>query len=95
MVSYLSEMGRAAEVEGAEDHTYDVVDDESSINGRVEQYQGLDVCTQDYVSVYTELKGGTCIDNTGPLEQGEGAPLPASGQEGRGTELDNEEVIYY
>ena len=52
-------IGRAAaEVEGAEDHTYDVVGD-TSINGREVLYQGLDVGTQDCVGVYTQLRGGT------------------------------------
>ena len=49
----------AAEEEGAEDHTYDAVDDDTSINGREVLYQGLDVGTQDYVSMYTQLRGGT------------------------------------
>ena len=46
-----------AEEEGAEDHIYDVVGD-ISINGREVLYQGLVVGTQDYVSLYTQLRGG-------------------------------------
>ena len=53
-------IGRAAaEEEGAEDHTYDAVDDDTSINGREVLYQGLVLGTQDCVSVYTQLRGGT------------------------------------
>ena len=50
-----TEIHRAAEV-----HIYDVVgDDNTSIDGRAGLYQWLDVGTQDYVSMYTQLKGGT------------------------------------
>ena len=38
---------------------YDVVGGDTSIDGRAELYQGLDVGTQDYVSMYTQLRGGT------------------------------------
>ena len=52
--------GRATEGEkGAEVHTYDVVNDDTSIDGRAVLYQGLDVGTQDYVSVYNQLRGAT------------------------------------
>ena len=41
---------RATEGEkGAEVHTYDVVNDDICIDGRVVLYQGLDVGTQDYM----------------------------------------------
>ena len=48
------EIHRAAEV-----HIYDVVSDDTSIEGRVVLYQGLDVGTQDYVREYNELKERT------------------------------------
>ena len=47
------------EEEGTKDHTYDVVDEECSIVGRVVVYQGLDVGSQVCDSVYTQLGGGT------------------------------------
>ena len=49
-----TEIHRAAEV-----HTYDVVGDETSIDGRVVLYQELNMGTQGYVSEYTELRGRT------------------------------------
>ena len=49
-----TEFHRAAEV-----HIYDEVGDDTSIDGRVVLYQGLDVGTLDYVSMYTELRGET------------------------------------
>ena len=49
-----TEFHRAAEV-----HIYDDVGDDTSIDGRAVLYQGLDVGTLDYVSEYTELRGGT------------------------------------
>ena len=51
-------MEGATEEEGAKFHTYDVVGDNTSIRGRAELYQGLDVKTQDYVGEYTQLRGG-------------------------------------
>ena len=51
--------GTTEEEEGAKDHTYDVVDEECSIVGRVVVYQGLDVGSQVCDSVYTQLGGGT------------------------------------
>ena len=44
---------------GTEVHTYDVVNTATSTDGRAVLYQGLDVGTQDYVSAYTQLRGGT------------------------------------
>ena len=41
------------------DERYDVVGDDISIDGRARLYQGLDVGTQDYVSMYTQLRGRT------------------------------------
>ena len=52
-------MEGATEEEGAKFHTYNVVGDDTSIDGRAGLYQGLDVGSQDYVSEYTQLKGGT------------------------------------
>ena len=49
----------AKEEESTEFHTYDVVCNDTSIDGRVVLYQGLDVGTLNYVSEYTELRGGT------------------------------------
>ena len=49
-----TEIHRAAEV-----HIYDDVGDDTSIDGSAVLYQGLDVGTLDYVSMYTELRGGT------------------------------------
>ena len=51
--------GATVKEEGTEVHSYDVVGDDTSIDGRAELYQGLDVGTQDYVSMYTQLRGGT------------------------------------
>ena len=50
------EKGRATEEEGTLYHIYDTMDDESSIDGREAVYQELDVGTQDYMSVYAELR---------------------------------------
>ena len=51
---------RATEGEkGTDVHTYDVVYDGTCTDGRVVLYQGLDVSTQDYVYMYTQLRGGT------------------------------------
>ena len=47
--------GATVEEESTEVHTYDVV----SHDGRAVLYQGLNVGTLDYVSEYTELRGGT------------------------------------
>ena len=47
--------GATVEEDGTEAHTYDVV----GHDGRAVLYQGLDVGTLDYVSEYTELRGGT------------------------------------
>ena len=41
------------------EYTYNYVDVENSAEGKETQYQELDVKTQDYVSVYTQLSGGT------------------------------------
>ena len=49
----------AKEEEGTEVHTYDVVGDDTSVDGRAVLYQGLNVGTLDYVGEYTELRGGT------------------------------------
>ena len=51
--------GATVEEEGTEVHTYDVVGDDTSIDGRAVLYQGLDVGTLDYVGEYTELRRGT------------------------------------
>ena len=50
------EKGRATEEEGTLYHIYDTMDDESSIDGREAVYEELDVGTQDYMSVYAELR---------------------------------------
>ena len=63
---------RATEGEkGAEVHTSDVDYDDICIDGRAVLYQGLDVGTQDYVSVYTQLRGGTYqeLDSRGREEE--------------------------
>ena len=44
---------------GAIVNTFDIVYDDVCIDGRAVLYQGLDVGTQDYVSMYTQLRGGT------------------------------------
>ena len=49
----------AKEDEDTEVHTYDVVGDDTSIDGRAVLYQGLNVGTLDYVGEYTELRRGT------------------------------------
>ena len=51
--------GATVEEENTEVHTYDVVSHDTSIDRRGVLYQGLDVETLDYVSEYTELRGGT------------------------------------
>ena len=51
--------GPTVDEEGTEVHTYDAVGDNTSSAGRAALYQGLDVGTLDYVSEYTELRGGT------------------------------------
>ena len=51
-------VGAAEEEKGTEVHIYDVVDDDISIDGRAVLYQGLDVGTQDYASMYTQLRWG-------------------------------------
>ena len=51
--------GSTVEEEGTKVHTYDIVGDDTSIDGRAVLYQGLDVGTLDYVGEYTELRGGT------------------------------------
>ena len=40
-------------------HTYDLVGGDISIEGRAVVYQGMDVGTLDYVTEYTQLRGGT------------------------------------
>ena len=47
------------EEENTNDRPNDSVHDESSNERREALYQGLDVGTQDYVSMYTQLRGGT------------------------------------
>ena len=54
-----NELEGATEEDGAKFHTYDVVGDDTSIDGRAELYQELDVGTQDHVGEYTELRRGT------------------------------------
>ena len=49
----------AKEDKGTEVHTYDVVGDDISIDGRVVPYQELNTGNLDYVSEYTQLRGGT------------------------------------
>ena len=58
--SSITKFGRGTEEQkGKEVHIYDVVSDNAPTEGRAVLYQGLDVGTQDYVSDYTELRGGT------------------------------------
>ena len=49
----------AKEEESTEIHTYDVVGDDTSIDGRVAMYQELNTGNLDYVSEYTKLRGRT------------------------------------
>ena len=51
--------GTTEQEEGTKVHTYSFVFEGSSTEGRSAMYQGLDVGTQDYVRVYTQLGGGT------------------------------------
>ena len=51
--------GATVEEEGTEVQTYDVVSHGTSLDKRAVLYQGLNVGTLDYVSEYTELRGGT------------------------------------
>ena len=51
--------GTTEQEEGTKVHTYSFVFEGSSTEGRAAMYQGLDVGTQDYVRVYTQLGGGT------------------------------------
>ena len=58
--SSITKCGRGTEEQkGKEVHIYDAVSDNALIDGRAVLYQGLDVGTLDYVSEYTELRGGT------------------------------------
>ena len=49
----------AKEEESTEVHTYDVVGDDISVDGRVAMYQELNTGNLDSVSEYTQLRGGT------------------------------------
>ena len=49
----------AKEEESTEVHTYDVVCDDTSIDGRVVLYQELNTGNLDYVSEYSQLRGRT------------------------------------
>ena len=49
----------AKEDKGTEVHTYDVVGDDTSIDGRVTMYQELNTGNLDYVSEYAKLRGRT------------------------------------
>ena len=49
----------AKEDESTEIHTYDVVGDDTSIDGRVAMYQELNKGNLDHVSEYTKLRRGT------------------------------------
>ena len=49
----------AKEEESTEVHTYDVVGDDTSIDRRAVLYQELNKGNLDYVSEYTQLRGGT------------------------------------
>ena len=49
----------AKEDESTEIHTYDVVGDDTSIDGRAGLYQELNTGNLDYVSEYAKLRGGT------------------------------------
>ena len=49
----------ATEDDGTKNYTYCNFGDDTSIDGRAELYQGLNVGTVDYVSEYTKLRGGT------------------------------------
>ncbi len=70
--SSITKFGRVTEEQkGKEVHIYDVVRDDAPTDGRAVLYQGLDVGTQDYVSDYTELRGGTTTTR-GPTPTGRG-----------------------
>ena len=49
----------AKKEESTEVHTYDVVGDDTSIDGRVAMYQELNTGNLNYVSEYAKLRGGT------------------------------------
>ena len=49
----------AKEDEGTEIHTYDVVGDDTSIDGRAVLYQELNKGNLNYVSEYAKLRGRT------------------------------------
>ena len=49
----------AKKEESTEVHTYDVVCDDISIDGKVAMYQELNTGNPDYVSEYTKLRGRT------------------------------------
>ncbi len=58
--SSITKFGRVTEEQkGKEVHIYDVVSDDAPTEGRAVLYQGMDVGTLDYVSMYTQLRGGT------------------------------------
>ena len=53
------ERSNSIKVGGTIVNTFDTDYDDICIDGRAVLYQGLDVGTQDYASVYTQLRGGT------------------------------------
>ena len=79
-----NEVGGATETDDAEHHISEDVDDATFTNGRVVLYQGLDVGTQDYVSVYTQLRGGTYQELDPRGREEEHHYLRASMREGHG-----------
>ena len=76
-------------MDGARVHTCDVDYDDTCIDGRVVLYQGLDVGTQDYASVYTQLRWGT-YQELDPRSTEEHHYQRANKREGHG----RTEVIY-
>ena len=79
------------------DYTYEYVNNESSIGERAGHYQELDVSTQDYMSVYTQLGVGLTSSWTTSTEgrRNTNTPQPAKGPGEREAkeESDGEETM--
>ena len=79
------------------DYTYEYVNNESSIGERAGHYQELDVSTQDYMSVYTQLGVGPTSSWTTSTEgRNTYTPEPAIARGEREAEegSDGEEVMH-
>ncbi len=77
----ITKSSKAAKEEGStEVHTSDVGDD-ISIDGRVGLYQGLDMKTLDYVSMYVHTLGTRTVSEYTQLRRGTYQELDLKGRE--------------